>query len=133
MSKIKSRKILITIILFLIVGFIPINTYTYNTASPSKVTTKSEILGDLSEYAKKQKVSTKFSDMVGVILGVVQVIGSLIAVIWLIILGVKYMMGSVEERADYKKTLIPYILGALMIFGISNLLNIVYNIAIFNQ
>lgn len=130
MNKIKSSKILIIIILFFIMGFIPINGYT---ASPSTTTDKSEILGDLSEYAKKQKVSTKFSDMVGVILGVVQVIGSLIAVIWLIILGVKYMMGSVEERADYKKTLIPYILGALMIFGISNLLNIVYNIAIFNQ
>ncbi len=133
MNKIKSSKILIIIILFFIMGFIPINGYTANTASPSTTTDKSEILGDLSEYAKKQKVSTKFSDMVGVILGVVQVIGSLIAVIWLIILGVKYMMGSVEERADYKKTLIPYILGALMIFGISNLLNIVYNIAIFNQ
>lgn len=133
MNKIKSSKILKIIILFFIMGFVPINGYTYNTASPSTTTDQSETLGDLSEYAKTEKVSTKFSNMVGVVLGVAQVIGSLISVIWLIILGVKYMMGSVEERADYKKTLIPYILGALMIFGISNLLNMVYNIAVFNQ
>ncbi len=129
MSKIKSRKILITIILFLIVGFIPINTYTYNTASPSKVTTKSEILGDLSEYAEAEEVSTKFSDMVGIILGIAQTIGSLLAVICLIVLGVKYMMGSIEEKAEYKKTLMPYLLGAIMVFGISNILKIVYEIA----
>lgn len=129
MNKIKSSKILKIIILFLIVGFMPIKGYTYNTASPSKVTTKSDTLGDLSEYAQTQEVSSRFSDMVGVILGVVQTIGSLLAVICLIVLGVKYMMGSVEEKAEYKKTLMPYLLGAIMVFGISNLLKIVYEIA----
>ncbi len=127
MDKIKSSKILKIIILFLIVGFMPIKGYT---ASSSKVSPKSDTLGDLSEYAQTQEVSTKFSDMVGVILGVVQTIGSLLAVVCLIVLGVKYMMGSIEEKAEYKKTLMPYLLGAIMVFGISNLLKIVYEIAI---
>ena len=115
------------IILFLIVGFIPINTYTYNTASPSKVTTKSEILGDLSEYAEAEEVSTKFSEMVGIILGIAQTIGSLLAVICLIVLGVKYMMGSIEEKAEYKKTFIPYLIGAIMVFAIPNIIAVLYD------
>ena len=37
----------------------------------------------------------------------------------LIVLGIKYMMGSTAEKAEYKKTLMPYFIGALLIFGAS--------------
>lgn len=84
---------------------------------------------DLGKYAQEQSVSKKLTDKVSVILGVVQIVGSLFSVICLIILGVKYMMGSVEEKAEYKKTLVPYTIGAFMVLGISNLLNVVYQIA----
>ena len=40
------------------------------------------------------------------------------------------MLGSVEEKAQYKETLGPYFLGAVLVFGITNVLSIVYNIAI---
>ena len=40
------------------------------------------------------------------------------------------MMGSLEERAEYKKTLMPYVIGAVMMFAASSLVNIIYNIAI---
>ena len=38
------------------------------------------------------------------------------------------MMGSVEEKAEYKKTMMPYIIGAFMLFGITNLLGILNSI-----
>ena len=40
------------------------------------------------------------------------------------------MMGSVEEKATYKKTLLPFIIGAAFIFAASTIANIVYNVAI---
>ena len=40
------------------------------------------------------------------------------------------MMGSVEERATYKKTLLPYFIGATILFGASVIAGIIYNIAI---
>ena len=49
----------------------------------------------------------------------ISIVGSGVAVIALIILGIKYMMGSVEEKAEYKKTMMPYVIGALMVFGAS--------------
>jgi type IV secretory pathway VirB2 component (pilin) len=64
------------------------------------------------------------------IIGPIQVIGSLVSVIAIIIIGIKYMLGSVEEKAQYKETLGPYFLGAVFVFGITNVLSIVYNIAI---
>ena len=36
------------------------------------------------------------------------------------------MLGSVEERADYKKTMIPYLIGAFMVFTVSLIPQIIF-------
>lgn len=55
-------------------------------------------------------------------------IGSFISLGMIIVLGIKYMMGSVEERAQYKKSMIPYFVGAICLFGASMITQIVYKI-----
>lgn len=57
-----------------------------------------------------------------------QVIGIVVAVVILLVLGIKYMMGSAEEKAEYKKTMIPYLIGAALIFGSSTIVNVVYSV-----
>lgn len=63
------------------------------------------------------------------ILGIVSTGASVLAVIILIVLGVKYMMGSAEEKAEYKKTLLPYAIGAIFVFGAGLICSILFNIA----
>ena len=63
------------------------------------------------------------------IVTIVSVVGSLAAVIVLVVLGIKYMMGSAEERAEYKKTLMPYVIGAALVFAASAIAGMVYNFA----
>ena len=53
-------------------------------------------------------------------------LGIAVAVISGIIIGIKYMLGSVEERADYKKTMIPYLIGAFMVFTVSLIPQIIF-------
>ena len=60
------------------------------------------------------------------ILGMIRVVGTIIAVGVLMVLGIKYMMGSAEEKASYKKTMIPYLVGAILIFAASNIATYVY-------
>lgn len=72
---------------------------------------------------------SKLIDVGNKILGPVQIIGSLISVITIIFIGIKYMLGSVEEKAQYKETLIPYVIGSFFVFGIVNIISIIYNIA----
>lgn len=60
------------------------------------------------------------------IIQIISVIGSIASVIVLIILGIKYMMGSAEEKAEYKKTMIPYVIGALLIFAATTIVNVLY-------
>lgn len=62
----------------------------------------------------------------GRIVGIIQVVGTIAAVAMLIVLGIKYMMGSAEERAEYKKTMFPYIVGAVLIFAAANLAQMIY-------
>lgn len=61
------------------------------------------------------------------ILGIVRVVGTIVAVAMLIVLGIKYMMGSAEERAEYKKTLFPYFIGAILIFAATTLADMIYS------
>lgn len=73
--------------------------------------------------------TSKISDIGGTIIGFLRGAGTVASVIVLIVIGIKYMMGSVEEKATYKQTMLPYIVGAFMVFGITNLLPIIVEIA----
>lgn len=76
--------------------------------------------------------SAKNADKMGTIgnkiIGAVKIIGTIISVTALIVLGIKYIFGSVEEKAEYKKTMRPYLIGALMVFAITTFLGIVQEI-----
>ena len=39
------------------------------------------------------------------------------------------MMGSAEEKAEYKKTFIPYLIGAILVFAASNLASMIFGFA----
>lgn len=71
---------------------------------------------------------TKDAEQIGnVALGAIQVIGTFITVGTLMILGIKYMLGSLEERAGYKKTMLPYVIGVILLFGAVNITAYVYD------
>ena len=63
------------------------------------------------------------------IIGIITTIGIIISVLVLVILGIKYMIGSASEKAEYKKTMIPYLIGAILIFAASSIATIVMNVA----
>ena len=60
------------------------------------------------------------------LVSIITTIGIIVAVIVLLIIGIKYMMGSAEEKAEYKKTMIPYVIGALLIFAATTIVSVLY-------
>lgn len=85
--------------------------------------------GDLDYYKPGDPVNyTKVSNITGTILVYIQSIGIIVSVAVLIIIGIKYMIGSVEQRANYKQTLKPYLIGAVILFSGTALPNIIYKI-----
>ena len=65
----------------------------------------------------------------GNIVNIIQVVGIVIAVIVLLVIGIKYMMGSASEKAEYKKTMIPYLVGAVLVFAGTSLVKVIYSLA----
>lgn len=80
--------------------------------------------------AKGTAGQNQIKDLGGKLMSVIQTVGVVVAVIILMVLGIKYMMGSAEEKAEYKKTMIPYLVGAILIFAASTIANVVYQFAI---
>ena len=59
------------------------------------------------------------------LIGIITTVGVVVAVIILLVLGIKYMMGSASEKAEDKQTRIPYLVGAILIFGASAITKVV--------
>lgn len=89
----------------------------------------STIISSLSgDQTAKFTSSSEITNLGQKIIGAIQVIGIVIAVVVLLVLGIKYMVGSAEEKAEYKKTMMPYVVGALLIFAASTIVNVLYNV-----
>lgn len=55
-------------------------------------------------------------------------IGVVVAVIMSSVLGIKFMIGSVEEKAQIKESLVPFIIGCVVVFGAFGIWKIVVTI-----
>lgn len=91
--------------------------------------TMTDVLEDTDYYTQINDIepsdAQRAEEAISKILSIITNIGIIISVIIPAIVGVKYMIGSVEERAEYKKDMIPYFVGAVLIFGISIIIKIV--------
>ena len=85
----------------------------------------SNITGDVQNSAGANEIKNVGNSIVNIL----QTVGIVLSVVILIVLGIKYMMGSAEEKADYKKSMLPYLVGAIIIFAASAFANVVYNFA----
>lgn len=52
-----------------------------------------------------------------------------VAVVMIAVLGIKYMIGSAEEKSEYKKSLVPLLIGAILVFGAAVIAKIIVGLA----
>ncbi len=81
------------------------------------------------DYYKPGGITTADTDAVtqkvNRIVGAIVTLGTVTSVITVIILGIKYMLGTLEEKADYKKSMLPYLIGAVLLFASSTVVSII--------
>ena len=80
------------------------------------------------DYKPTQTGGEEVKGIANKIIGILQQVGSIISVIALVVMGIKYMVGSVEEKATYKETMMPYFIGAILVFATTTVLAIISNI-----
>ena len=88
-----------------------------------------EIMKNISNAANNSETNTnELTRLGGNILNVLQIVGIIAGAIILVVLGLKYMMGSLEEKAEYKKTMIPFVVGAIVVMAAPTLTNGIFTL-----
>ena len=90
-----------------------------NVSTDSVVTNASDSSGAASSINR----------IIGSVLTIVQVVGCGVAVIMLIVLAIKYISAAPGDKADIKKHAVVYVVGAVVLFAASGILQIVKNFA----
>ena len=62
------------------------------------------------------------------ILGWVRNIAAILSVVLIAILGVKFMLGSTEERAEYKKSFMPLIIGLFVVLAATTIASWIWDV-----
>ena len=75
-------------------------------------------------------LATNYEVIIDKIITIIRNVGIVVAVIALMIIGIKYLVGSVEERAEYKKSIPGYLLGVFLVVAMTTIPSIIYNIAV---
>lgn len=115
----KIKKI-IAIIMMLLIVLLTINPITMAKINPDTYKPNSPSSGDVDKIVNK----------VNPIVGTLKTVGIVVAVVTLMVIGIKYMTGSISEKAEYKKTMIPYLVGAILVVAITQILGVVIEIII---
>lgn len=79
-----------------------------------------DVISDADSFAKKGEI--KYTDenlknLSTILFNSFLAVGVAIALVVGIVIGAKYIMGSIEEKAQYKEMLLPYAVGCFVIFG----------------
>ena len=98
-------------------GNVTINNNTSN--SKSGGATKTGKWVEPIEVGTNEKLSGSLKSPIESILGVVAVIAAAVAVGMLIYIGIKYMSKGAGAKAEVKDTLMPYLIGAILVGGAS--------------
>ena len=98
----------------------------------------SVLTGNVFAMGRTSAMNTSFKDaqdtsgaasslntLIGAAITIVQVVGSGVAVVMLIVLAIKYISAAPSDKAEIKKHAVVYVVGAIVLFAASGILGIV--------
>lgn len=74
--------------------------------------------------ASAGKAGKTVTNIMGALIKIVSIVGAGIAVIMLVVIGIQYVSKGAAGKAEAKKDLTGYIIGAVILFGVSGILTL---------
>ena len=127
MGKNKINKINF-ICICLIFIFILFSNITYSFGLSEVISSGDKFIQDGVQDTSPTIEQNDLQGMSNLIYNTLLIIAIVIAVIGGMVIGIKFMTGSIEEKAKIKETLIPYVAGCIVIFGAFGIWKLVINI-----
>jgi len=86
---------------------------------------------DIGGYLNRNHVQPQNVDvkpLVGNAIGVALTVGAVVVAVMIVVIAIKYMISSPNEKAELKKYIIPYIVGAILVFASSGIVGFIINL-----
>lgn len=80
---------------------------------------------DLDDFKGETKNAKGITNLFNNIIGIVQIVGTGIAVIMLLVLAIKYLIAAPSEKADIKKGALMYVVAAVILFAAVNIIAVI--------
>ena len=112
----KSKFLIVMILVFIVM-------MAMFTRTSFAITVMDDVIGDGDDFIGRANTTsdyintTKLQDISNDVYNMILAIGMVIAVVIGLILGIQYMITSVEEKAKIKQTLTIYVIGCVVLFG----------------
>jgi len=114
----KILKIIIIMLILLLTGLVLSNTVQADWFS----STIDSIEGNSQDSGR---AGNKVTSVMGAIINIASTVGAGIAIIMLVVIGINYISKGAEGKAEAKKDLTGYVIGAVILFGVSGLLKLI--------
>lgn len=115
MKKIINKLLVIILAFFCIFSLVSTNVYA---TSISDIFTKGDNFINKGQTSSRNPISEgTMKNMSEILYNTLLVIAIVVAVIIGLVIGIKFMTGSVEEKAKVKETVIAYVAGCIVVFG----------------
>lgn len=88
-----------------------------------------QLLKDSESYTDKTNTVTKVNEVTATIITSIRVIGIAVAIVMLLTVAMKYMTAAPGDKADIKKSAIQYVVGAIVLFGVVGILEIISRVS----
>ena len=80
---------------------------------------------DPGQFSGNTQEAGGLNDLGNSIIGVLQVVATIVAIAVLLFVGIKFLLASPGEKANIKGVLVPYLIGAVLIFATVPILQII--------
>lgn len=114
-----SKKIILVLMLTIIINCLFCVQVNFATGQPKPLTQMPSPIDSPGSYEPKNvTTSNTTNQMTAKLVKWLRNVGLIVGTAVLTIIGVKYMLaGGAEEKAQYKETMIPLVIGVIMLFG----------------
>jgi len=118
-----KKKITIILIIFLLI----INALSFRTYALAETVSGVKDFKDAATGEKPIDTSS-LKEVSDILFNTFQILGIIIAAVVIVVLGIQFMTGSIETKAKIKESLIPLIIGIVVLLGAYTIWKIVVDI-----
>ena len=116
----KSKKVIMYIIPVLLVMVVMFTANAIFASSPVSPELSDSITGGTASGTVTKTASS--------IWNTVLILFQILAIAAIIIAGIRYMFASADSKADIKKQLVPLVVGAVLVFGATTIIQVIVNV-----